>query len=65
MYDTLLERSLKVLEVLLQAPAYGYKPATDLKKMPFRGQNCSESSGPEKLLKIVYAEMNKETIETD
>jgi len=29
------------------------------------GQNCSRSSGPEKLLKIVNDEMNKETNETE
>jgi hypothetical protein len=35
------------------------------KKCRLGGQNCSGSSGPEKLLKIVNVEINKETNETD
>jgi len=37
----------------------------NLKKNLFEGQNCSESSGPEKLLKRVNVEINKEINETD
>jgi len=37
----------------------------DLKKDRLRGQNCFGSSGPEKLLKIVNAEINKERDETN
>ena len=35
------------------------------KKHRLGGQNCSGSLGPEKPLKIVNAEMNKETDEID
>jgi hypothetical protein len=61
----MLEMFLGVLQVLPQALAYGIKLAVDLKKCRLGGQNCFGSSIPEKLLKIVNDEINKETYETD
>jgi len=50
---------------LLHAISYADGLAADSKKRRLGGQNYSGSSRPEKLLKIVNVEMNKETDETD
>lgn len=65
MYDTLLERSLQLLQDLLQNLSYSYGFAGNLKKCCLGGKNNYKSSESEKMLKIVNADKIKDIDETD